>query len=299
MPFNPREIDVKNTRGLLRKYGVVPRKRYGQSFLTDHDIMTRIAHLTAVKKDDVVVEIGAGLGVMTALLARQAARVIAIEIDNTLIRVLQTELKDFNNVEIKHQDVLKFDFSLSCLPQVSVMEESSHKKIKVVGNVPYNISSQILFHLIHHRDHIESMVLMFQREVARRLIAKPGTKEYGILSVLINLYTIASEEMTVDSECFYPKPRVESSVVRMVFRDQLAVHLVSHDFFVSLVKAAFSQRRKTIINNMKHWRPPGLTDRDLAEALERANIDGRRRGETLSVVEFGKLSNLLLEKQLT
>jgi 16S rRNA (adenine1518-N6/adenine1519-N6)-dimethyltransferase len=288
---------VENTRTLLRKYRIVPQKRYGQSFLTDHDIMSRIVRLAALKKDDTVVEIGAGLGVMTTLLAMQAGKVIAIEIDEALIHVLRTELQVFNNVEINHQDIIKYDFS--CISPTVASESMFCKRIKIVGNIPYNISSQILFHLIHHRDGIESMILMFQREVARRLIAEPGTKEYGILSILINLYAIASEAMTVAGDCFYPKPRVESSVVKIVFRDLPAVQLTSDDYFLRLVKAAFSQRRKTLINNLKRWCPPGLTDRDLADALERASIDGMRRGETLSVAEFGRLSNFLFERQLT
>lgn len=274
-------------RNILKKHGIRPLKRLGQSFLEDRNITAKIVSIPDIKSDDVVVEIGSGLGIMTALIAMGAKKVIALEVDKYMVDILREELKDLSNVEIVHKDVLKYDFSSAC-------PEYPSKKLKVIGNIPYNISSQILFRLIEFRNNISSMVLMFQKEVAERIMASPGTKEYGILSVIVSMYAKPSLEMTVPASCFYPKPNVDSAVLKMIVRESPLFDIKDADFFLKVVKIAFSKRRKTLLNNLKGSDLLKSSKRDVAEILELLEIDGNRRGETLTVEEFGKLSNALL-----
>ena len=274
-------------RNILKKYGIRPLKRLGQSFLIDNNITKKIVMISDIKSGDIVVEIGSGLGIMTAIIAQEAKRVIALEIDKYMVDILREELKNHSNVEIVQTDVLKYDFS-------SAYSESPSEKLKVIGNIPYNISSQILFRLIQFRDYISSMVLMFQKEVAERIIAPPGTKEYGILSVIVSMYAKPSLEVSVPGSCFYPKPNVDSSVLKLTIREAPLFDIKNPDFFSKVVKTAFSKRRKTLLNNLKDSDLLKASKKDITDILELLNIDGNRRGETLTVEEFGKLSNALL-----
>lgn len=269
-------------KDLLRKHGIRPLKRLGQCFLIDGNIMAKIVGMARLGKEDVVVEIGAGLGVMTALIGREAGRVIALEIDPVLIDILGAELRGFPNVEVVERDVLGFDFSSLTL--------AKGEKLKVIGNVPYHISSPILFHLLPFRDRIDSMVLLLQKEVVERVTASPGTKAYGTLSVILSMYFESSMEWTVPARCFFPAPKVDSAVLRMVARREPLMPLENQDFFQTLVRTAFGQRRKTLLNNLKRLWP---AEKEIVPVLERLGIDGGRRGETLSVEEFGRLSNAL------
>ncbi|MDI6776399.1 MAG: 16S rRNA (adenine(1518)-N(6)/adenine(1519)-N(6))-dimethyltransferase RsmA [Syntrophales bacterium] len=275
-------------RKILKNHGIRPRKRLGQSFLKDRNITDRIVQTADIRKEDTVVEIGAGLGIMTELLAAQARRVIALEIDPYLVSLLREELKGHPNVEIIPTDVLKYDFSLAC-------QECLSGKLKVIGNIPYNISSQILFHLISYKRCIACMILMFQKEMADRIVAPVGTKDYGVPSVALSMYGIVSHEMTVPPECFYPQPKVMSSVLKIVMRQKPLVDLKDDDFFRKIVKIAFSKRRKTLLNNLRSANLP-FCEREINLSLEAAGIDGRRRGETLTTEEFGVLSNVLFNK---
>jgi 16S rRNA (adenine1518-N6/adenine1519-N6)-dimethyltransferase len=278
---------VTTLRKILESKGIRPLKHFGQSFLEDQNIIRKISSLLDVNSDDTVVEIGAGLGVMTEEIAKKANRVIALEIDRRLIEILQERLTGYRNVEVVCADVMDYDFS----------KVEPDKKIKVIGNIPYNISSQILMRLIGYRDYISHMVLMFQKELADRICAQPGSKEYGIPSVFVNMYTECSRVLLVPATCFYPVPKVTSAVLRMVIRDSAKIDLKSHDFFVTLVKQAFSQRRKTLANNLKSFLKKGFSEQDLNSSLISCGIDGRRRAETLSVTEFGRLSNLLYKTE--
>ena len=274
-------------RNILKKYGIRPLKRLGQSFLIDNNITKKIVMISDIKSEDIVVEIGSGLGIMTAMIAQEAKKVIALEIDKYMVDILREELKNHSNVEIVQIDVLKYDFS-------SVSPESPPETLKVIGNIPYNISSQILFRLIQFRDYISSMVLMFQKEVAERIIAPPGTKEYGILSVIVSMYAKHSLEITVPGSCFYPKPNVDSSVLKLTVRKVPLFNIIDPDFFSKVVKTAFSKRRKTLLNNLKYSNLLKASKKDITDILELLDIDSNRRGETLTVEEFGKLSNALL-----
>lgn len=279
---------MRTANELLRKYEIRPLKRLGQCFLIDANIIAKIVRTADVGKDDTVIEIGAGLGVMTALLAEKAKRVVAIEIDPVMVGILQEELKQFSNLEIVHTDVLKYEFQ-------KALDQSFLQKIKIVGNIPYNISTQILFRLIGYRDLISEMVLMFQKEVADRVIAKPGSKSYGILSVLTEMFAETGRAISVPATCFNPAPKVESTVLKIVFREKTLIELRDMDFFFKVVKSAFAKRRKTLFNNLKTASFFSLTASDLENALREIGIDGGRRGETLSTEEFGRLSNALYD----
>jgi 16S rRNA (adenine1518-N6/adenine1519-N6)-dimethyltransferase len=274
---------------LLRKHGIRPRKRLGQCFLCDPNILEKIVRIAGVRHTDTVVEIGSGIGVLTAMIARTARRVVALEVDRRLVEVLQEELGNFENVEIVHADVLLFDFSSVCAGEV---QRIPGEKIKVIGNVPYNLSSQIVLRLLEYRDCLDRVVLMLQREVAERLAAPPGTKDYGPLSVYVALYTEPTLDTRVPAGCFYPRPDVESRVIRLDIRDEPLCGVDDMAFFQHLVRSAFSKRRKTLLNSLKNSTLPVTGDQIIA-ALSALGIDGVRRAETLSVHEFAALSNFL------
>lgn len=271
---------------ILHQYGIKPNKKLGQSFLIDINVINRIIGASDISGDDTVVEIGAGIGVMTEGIARKARRVIAVEIDRNLTLVLKDRLGGYDNVEVHSGDILKFDFK-------SVAE--AHKtKIRIIGNVPYNISSPLVFRLISFRPVISDFMLMLQKEIVQRLVSVPDNRIYGVPSVILQMFAAAERLFDVPSTCFYPRPKVESAIVRGEFPEKPFVPLQDEIFFTGLVKAAFAQRRKMLINNLKNSRLlERLSEAELKSALEAAGIDGKRRGESLSVSEFGNLSNIL------
>jgi 16S rRNA (adenine1518-N6/adenine1519-N6)-dimethyltransferase len=280
---------MSSPSSLLRKYGIRPLKRLGQCFLCDRNIMEKIIRIADVRDADTVVEIGAGTGVLTAMIADRASRVIAVEVDRMLVDLLQKELGDRDNVAILHADVLRFDFSTV---QPGGPQEDRGQRLKVIGNVPYNISSQIVLRLLEYRQCIGRAVLMLQREVAERLAAPPGTKDYGPLSVYVALYTEPTLESRVPAGCFLPRPDVESRIIRLDVRDEPLCRVDDADFFRRLVRTSFSKRRKTLLNNLKSS-SLSISDDRITAALSTLGIDGSRRAETLSVKEFAALANLL------
>jgi len=278
-------------RKILRDHGIRPLKRLGQSFLEDINIINKIISISNIQEDDTVVEIGAGVGIMTELIAEKVRKVIALDIDPRMVGILRERLAGYHQVDVVKGDVLKYDFS-------SVGYELLSRKTKVIGNIPYNISSQILFHLLAYRQHISSMILMFQKELADRLIASPGTKEYGIPTVLVSMYTECFREMVIPRSCFYPEPKVTSAVMKIIIREKPLMDLNDHDFFVKIVKIAFSKRRKTLLNNLRSSPLLGYSEREVVTALKKSGIDGVRRGETLTAEELGKLSNALYSREI-
>jgi 16S rRNA (adenine1518-N6/adenine1519-N6)-dimethyltransferase len=278
-------------REILHQYGIKPRKRLGQSFLVDVNTIKKVAAATRISANDVVVEIGAGIGVLTREIAQIARQVIAVEIDPQLVTILQDQLASCSNTEIHSGDILKFDFAS--------ISNNYNTKIKVIGNVPYNISSPVIFHLLSSRSAISGFTLMLQKEVVQRLVSLPDNKHYGVPSVLLQMHAEIERLFDVPATCFYPRPKVESSIIQGTFREKSSVELDDEKFFSRLVKASFAQRRKMLNNNLKNAKfLEGLSDEALKEALNAAGIDGKRRGETLSIEEFGHLSNIL-KYQLT
>jgi 16S rRNA (adenine1518-N6/adenine1519-N6)-dimethyltransferase len=274
--FDPRKGDpMTSVRQMLAHYDIRPQKRLGQSFLEDMNTVRRIVELAEPREDETVVEIGAGLGFMTELLAMKAARVIAIEVDPRLTAILHDRFAGHDRVTIVHQDVLTYDFASAC----------PGERIKVVGNIPYHISTPILFRLLDHRRAISSLLLMFQKELADRIVAGPGTKAYGIPSVLVTRYTKAACVLSVPPTCFYPVPEVSSAVVRMEIRREFDPP--DQTLFARVVRAAFAQRRKTLWNNI---RGTGLPEEMAEKVFTESGIDRTRRAETLSVDEFSRLT---------
>jgi 16S rRNA (adenine1518-N6/adenine1519-N6)-dimethyltransferase len=277
---------VATPRDILRRYDIRPSKKLGQSFLVDGNTISKIAAAGRISPADVVVEIGAGLGVMTRDIALAARQVIAVEIDPRLVEILRDQFSGDDHVEIYAGDFLKFDFSTKSIQYNS--------KIKVMGNVPYNISSPVIFHLLESRKAISDFTLMLQKEVVERLISLPGHKSYGVPSVLLQMYAEVERLFDVSANCFYPRPKVESAVISGTFRKRPLFALDDEGFFRRLVKASFAQRRKMLTNNLKSasflekLSPSGLED-----ALREAAIDGKRRGETLDLQEFARLANIL------
>ena len=277
---------MTTVREILTEHRIRPLKRLGQSFLEDRNAINKIIKISNIQEDDIVVEIGAGVGLMTESIAKQAKKVIALDIDPRMVAILKKRMAPYRHVDIVQADVLEYDFS-------SAIGELPSRRIKVIGNIPYNISSQILFRLLAYRDHISSMILMFQKELADRLTATPGTKAYGVPTVLVSMYLLCSREMAIPSSCFYPKPAVMSSVLKMVMREKPQLDLADHDFFFKIAKTAFAKRRKTLLNNLRGLSLLGYSDMDMVNALKNSGIDGARRGETLTALEIGRLSNAL------
>ncbi|HNV64825.1 MAG: 16S rRNA (adenine(1518)-N(6)/adenine(1519)-N(6))-dimethyltransferase RsmA [Smithellaceae bacterium] len=271
---------------IIRHYCVKPRKRLGQSFLLDKNIIRKIAVAARISPEDVVIEIGPGTGVLTEEIVSLARRVIAVELDEKLVRLLENKFADCGNIEVRCQDILKFNFSLPA--------KKHNVQLKVVGNVPYYLSSPLVFYLLSYRRAISDFTLMLQKEVVDRLIASPNNKNYGVPSVLLQMFTEVERLFDVPETCFYPRPKVTSSVIQGKFREKPLVDIVDEEIFSRLVKAAFAQRRKMLINNLKRTNLlTGWTDEELNKALNAVGIDGKRRAETLSVCEFGRLCNIL------
>jgi len=273
-------------RDILHRYNIRPNKKLGQSFLVDVNTLQKIAQACRISPDDTVVEIGSGIGVLTGYVSEIARRVIAVEIDPRLIEILHDRFDGSSQVTIHAGDILKLDFTSK--------SNEYGAKLKVIGNVPYNISSPVIFHLLAYRSVIESFTLMLQKEVVDRLVSEPDNKSYGVPSVLLQMYADVDQLFDVSASCFYPRPRVESSIIRGTFRETPKFHLEDEVFFVRVVKAAFAQRRKMLSNNLKHAKfLEDLSDDDIKSSLIEAGIDGKRRGETLTIEEFGTLSNIL------
>jgi 16S rRNA (adenine1518-N6/adenine1519-N6)-dimethyltransferase len=258
----------------------------GQYFLTDPNVGAMILRRGAFDPLDIIVEIGAGLGALTVPLALHAKQVLAVEPDRRIALLLKNELlaSGVSNVTIIEKDILKCD--------IEAMAEASDRRLTVVGNLPYHISSQVLILLINSRKFIDRAVLMFQKEVAERLLAKPGSKAYGRLSVLIQYCASIYAMGHVGASSFYPRPKVDSEVVGMRFLDSIPFPAANEAFLFEVIRTAFGKRRKMLKNALMSG-DLGLGSPQLSEALERAHIDPRRRAETLNVEEFVRLANLL------
>lgn len=263
---------------ICKRFDIKMSKKLGQNFLIKRGIVDEIVHAAELTVGEPVLEVGPGIGTLTQGLAQSGADVTAIELDRRLLEVLDTTLASYDNVRIIHGDVLKLD-----VPTIM-----NHKPFKVVANLPYYITTPIIMSLLESKLPIERLVVMVQKEVALRMIAKPGTKDYGALSVAIQYYTEPDIVLDVPPKSFLPAPAVTSSVIRCVLRDKPPVDVIDEKLFFRVVKAGFAQRRKTFSNTMK---TTGLTRDRIEELLAKANIDGQRRGETFTLQEFADVAN--------
>ena len=263
---------------ICKRFDIKMSKKLGQNFLIKRGIVDEIVHAAELTPGEPVLEVGPGIGTLTQGLAQSGADVTAIELDRRLLEVLDTTLASFDNIRIIHGDVLKLDVP-------SIM---NHKPFKVVANLPYYITTPIIMSLLESKLPIERLVVMVQKEVALRMVAKPGTKDYGALSVAVQYYTEPDIVLDVPPKSFLPAPAVTSSVIRCVLRDKPPVDVIDEKLFFRVVKAGFAQRRKTFSNTMK---TTGLSKDRIEELLAKANIDGQRRGETFTLQEFADVAN--------
>ena len=263
---------------ICKRFDIKMSKKLGQNFLIKRGIVDEIVKAADLQEGEPVLEIGPGIGTLTQGLAQSGANVTAIELDTRLLEVLDTTLAQYSNVTIVHGDVLKLDVP-------SIM---NNEPFKVVANLPYYITTPIIMSLLESRLPIERLVVMVQKEVALRMVAKPGTKDYGALSVAVQYYTKPDIVLDVPPKSFLPAPAVTSSVIRCVLRDKPPVDVIDEKLFFRVVKAGFAQRRKTFANTMK---TTGLSKDRIEELSAKANIDGQRRGETFTLQEFADVAN--------
>ena len=263
---------------ICKRFDIKMSKKLGQNFLIKRGIVDEIVKAADLHDGEPVLEIGPGIGTLTQGLAQSGANVTAIELDTRLLEVLDTTLAQYDNVKIVHGDVLKLD----------VLSIMNHEPFKVVANLPYYITTPIIMSLLESQLPIERLVVMVQKEVALRMVAKPGTKDYGALSVAVQYYTKPDIVLDVPPKSFLPAPAVTSSVIRCVLRDKPPVDVIDERLFFRVVKAGFAQRRKTFANTMK---TTGLSKDRIEELLAKANIDGQRRGETFTLQEFADVAN--------
>jgi 16S rRNA (adenine1518-N6/adenine1519-N6)-dimethyltransferase len=279
----PNVTSPTELRRLLAEYGIRPAKRLGQSFLIDANIVAKILAAAGVGSGDSVFEVGPGAGALTVALARNAGRVVALEIDGRFVDLLENLLGGAPNVSIVRGDILKAD-----LP--ALLGDGSWK---VLANLPYSVVGPAIARLLQHRRMFPLMLLMVQREVAQRLAAAPGGRDYGVLSVLAQAYMRAEVVGQVGRTCFYPQPRVDSTLVRLTRRDEPAIAVDLEPAFTAVVRAAFRQRRKTLLNALVGAAELALTRERAQHALAAAGIESRRRPESLSPAEFAALARAL------
>ncbi len=265
---------------IMKKYGLTFRKGYGQNFLYDSTYLDNIVDYADLNEDDTVLEIGPGLGVLTSRMAVKAKKVIAVEIDSDIVPVLSEILSEYQNVTIINEDVLKTDIN-------KLLKDE--KSVKVVANLPYYITTPIIMKLLTELKNLERIVIMVQKEVAERLTAHPGNKEYGAITVAVNYYSDSEYLFTVPSGAFVPSPKVDSAVVKLTFPKNIPVVAEDEKMFFEVVKGAFSQRRKTLLNSLSSYFS-SLPKEKIRETLISCGIKENARGETLDIDDFIKLS---------
>lgn len=273
----------KITKDIVQRYGFKFTKSLGQNFLINESILDEIVESANISDDDVVLEIGTGIGTLTSKLCERAKKVIAVEIDKNLLPILQETLSDFDNITIINKDILKIDINEE-LTNLGI-----NQKIKVVANLPYYITTPIIMKILEEKVNVDCMVLMLQKEVANRINATTSTKDYGSLSIAVQYYCDTDIVCKVPKNSFIPEPNVDSLVIKLSVNEKRKVDIEDEDLFFKIVRGSFSKRRKTILNSLAGYE--NLVDKEKIEKiLEKANIDTKRRGETLSIYEFAILT---------
>jgi 16S rRNA (adenine1518-N6/adenine1519-N6)-dimethyltransferase len=267
----------------LAEYGLTPRKRWGQHFLIERNILNKVIQTAELEKGDVVLEVGPGLGEMTLALARQVKKVIAVEIDPKLVEILKKKTMDLPNVEVIKGDILEISFN-----QLLHQED---QRLKVVANLPYQISTPLLFRFIESRDVFSDFTLMLQKEVAERMVASPGGKDYGPLSVFTQSVSNLSICFFIKPSAFFPRPKVESAVIRVVWKERPVIGLEEEEWFKLVVRGCMGYRRKRLMNALKHSDIP--LPSDIEQRMEQIGIDPRRRPGTITIQEFVRLAEAL------
>ena len=279
----------QNTIAVLQKYNFNFQKKFGQNFLIDTHVLDKIIAAANITKDDLVLEVGPGIGTMTQYLCEHARQVVAVEIDKNLIPILNDTLSEYDNVKVINADILKVDINKIA------QEENGGRPIKVVANLPYYITTPIIMGLFESHVPIENITVMVQKEVADRMQVGPGTKDYGALSLAVQYYAEPYIVANVPPNCFMPRPKVGSAVIRLTSHEQVPVEVKDEAFMFRLIRASFNQRRKTLVNGLNNSPEVNVPKEAILEALEKMGMSPTVRGETFSLEQFAELSNLLCE----
>jgi len=279
----------KNTIEILNKYKFVFQKKFGQNFLIDTHVLEKIIRAAQIDKDDFVLEIGPGIGTLTQYLCENAREVVAVEIDQMLIPILEETLSSYNNVTIINEDILKLDL------KDLIEERNAGRPIKVVANLPYYITTPIIMDLFEKHIPLINVTVMVQKEVADRIQAAPGSKDYGALSLAVQYYAEPYIAAYVPPNCFMPRPNVGSAVIRMTLHKEALVKLEDERLMFKLIRASFNQRRKTLVNSLNNSYELGFSKEQIQKALASLNISENVRGEALGLEEFAALANKLSE----
>ena len=281
----------QNTIAVLQKYNFVFQKKFGQNFLIDTHVLDKIIRSAEITKDDFVLEIGPGIGTMTQYLACAAGKVVAVEIDRALIPILSDTLDGYDNVTVINEDVLKVDIAKLA------EEQNGGRPIKVVANLPYYITTPIIMGLFEKNVPIKSITVMVQKEVADRMQVGPGTKDYGALSLAVQYYAKPYIVANVPPNCFMPRPKVGSAVIRLERYEEPPVQVKDEKLMFRIIRASFNQRRKTLANGLKNSPELDFTKEEIEEAIETLGKGASVRGEALTLEEFARLSDVLCERK--
>lgn len=282
-------VNPKKTKEILNKYDFVLQKKYGQNFLIDNHVLDKIIEGADVGKDDFVLEIGPGIGTLTQALCEKARQVQAVEIDKALIPILNETLADYDNVSIINKDILKIDLNKL------VEEKNNGNPIKVVANLPYYITTPIIMAFLENSVPVESLTVMVQKEVAQRMQASAGSKDYGALSLAVQYYAEPYIVANVPPNCFIPRPKVASTVIRLKVYKEPQVEVKDEKLMFQLIRASFNQRRKTLVNGLNNSKDLTFSKEEIQEALRNQNISEMIRGEALTLEKFAGLANYLSE----
>ncbi len=283
----------QNTIAVLQKYHFNFQKKFGQNFLIDTHVLDKIIRAAEITKDDFVLEIGPGIGTMTQYLAQAAREVVAVEIDKALIPILQDTLSGFPNAEVIQDDILKVDIA------ELAAERNGGRPIKVVANLPYYITTPIIMSLFEHDVPLALVTVMVQKEVAERMQAGPGSKDYGALSLAVQYYADPYIVANVPPNCFMPRPNVGSAVIRLTRHKVPPVQVEDEKLMFQMIRASFNQRRKTLVNGLNHSPEMTLTKEQITKAVEGLGKGAGIRGEALTLEEFAKLSNTIYQMKLS
>lgn len=290
--YIPEEEKLSNpqkTIEILKRFDIRFQKKFGQNFLIDTHVLYKIISGAEVTRDDTVLEIGPGIGTLTQYLAEAAGKVIAVEIDRNLIPVHNETLGAYKNVRVIHSDILEMDL------HELVQQENEGKPIKVVANLPYYITTPIIMKLLEQHVPIKNMTVMVQKEVAVRMKAGPGSKDYGALSLAVQYYAEPYLVANVPRNCFMPRPNVDSAVIRLTLFDEPPVHVKDEKLLFKLIRASFNQRRKTLVNGISNYQGLSYTKDQVSKALQAAGLPETIRGEKLTLRQFAGLADVLTE----
>ena len=276
------------TKNIMRKFGIVANKRYGQNFLIDDNILENIVIAADITAEDLVIEIGPGLGNLTEYILSKARYAILVEIDSKMIDVLEDRFKDYNNYSLINEDILKVNID-SLVKDIETKNDFKFRKVKVVANLPYYITTPIIFKLLENENTISDITVMVQKEVAQRMVAKPKSKDFGILTLMVKYFSNAKIEIIVPNSSFIPEPGVESAVINL--KKIRKYDVVNEKLFFELIHKAFAQRRKKMVNSLYATNFNNMSKQDIEKLFQKSSISLNTRAEELTIEEFIKISN--------